>query len=141
MSHVQTVLRRLLENSLFVKAEKCEFHVLSVSFLDFIVAEGSLQMDPAKVSTITSWLVPETRKHLQHFLGFANFYRFFIWNYSSVAAPLSTLTSTMVPFLWCPAAEEAFRTLKSRFTTAPILQTPDPSQQFVVEVDASDTGV
>ena len=141
VSHVQAVLQRLLENSLFVKAEKCEFHASSVSFLGYIVAPGSLQMDPSKVSAVTSWPIPDSRKHLQRFLGFANFYRRFIRNYSTVAAPLTALTSTKVPFHWTPAADKAFQTLKARFTSAPILQVPDPDRQFVVEVDASDVGV
>ncbi len=141
ISHVQSVLQRLLENSLFVKAEKCEFHAPSVSFLGYVVAKGSLQMDPAKVSAVTSWPVPDSRKRLQSFLGFANFYRRFIRSYSSVAAPLTALTSSKVPFQWNSAADEAFQALKLRFTTAPILQLPDPDRQFVVEVDASDVGV
>lgn len=89
----------LLENSLFVKAEKCEFHVSSVPFINFIVAEGSLQMDCAKVSSVTSLPVPETCRHLQRFLGFTNFCQRFIWNYSSVAARLFALTSMKVLFL------------------------------------------
>lgn len=139
--HVQQVLRRLLENSLYVKAEKCEFHVKTVAFLGYIVSEGSIQMDPAKVSAVSSWPVPENRKKLQQFLGFANFYRRFVRNYSTVAAPLTALTSTKQPFTWTPAAEKAFCTLKSRFTSAPILQMPDVDRQFIVEVDASDVGV
>lgn len=98
-------------------------------------------MDPTKVSTVTSWPVPESRKQLQRFLGFANFYRHFIRNYSSVTTPLTALTSSKVPYQWSPAADEAFQTLKSRFTSAPILQMPDPDRQFVVEVDASDVGM
>ena len=139
--HVQLVLRRLLENSLFVKAEKCEFHAKSVSFLGYVVAEGSIQMDPAKVSGVTSWPAPGTRKKLQQFLGFANFYRRFIRGYSTVAAPLTALTSTKTGFLWTAAADHAFQNLKARFASAPILQMPDAGRQFVVEVDASDMGV
>ncbi|XP_073320718.1 uncharacterized protein [Pagrus major] len=122
-------------------AEKCEFHAPSVSFLGYIVAQGSVQMDPAKVSAVSSWPVPDSHKQLQRFLGFANFYRRFIRNYSSIAAPLTTLTSSKVPFLWTQAAEEALLTLKSRFISTPILQVPDPDHQFVVEVDASNSGL
>ncbi|MPV02328.1 hypothetical protein FVA96_24335, partial [Escherichia coli] len=139
--HVQAVLQRLLQNSLFVKAEKCEFHAPSVSFLGYIIGQGDIRMDPAKVSSVTAWPVPESRKQLQRFLGFANFYRRFIRGYSTVAAPLTALTSPKVPFRWSPAADSAFQTLKSRFTSAPILRMPDPERQFVVEVDASDVGV
>lgn len=141
MHHVRTVLQRLLENSLFVKAEKCEFHTQSVAFLGYIVAQGRLEMDPAKVEAVKSWPVPDTRKQLQRFLGFANFYRRFIRNYSSIAAPLTMLTSPKSPFRWSHAADTAFQTLKNRFSSAPILQVPDIERQFVVEVDASDVGV
>ena len=73
----------------------------SVSFLGYIVAQGRLEMDPAKVDAVMCWPVPETRKKLQKFLGFANFYRRFIRNYSSIAGPLTALTSSKTPFR-CP---------------------------------------
>lgn len=139
--HVQAVLQRLLANSLFVKAEKCEFHAHSVSFLGYRIDRGRIGMDVAKVEAVRTWPTPESRKQLQRFLGFANFYRRFIRGYSSVAAPMTALTSSKVTFRWNPEAEAAFRELKKRFTTAPILQVPDPEAQFVVEVDASDVGV
>lgn len=139
--HVKAVLRRLLDNFLYVKAEKCDFHVPSVSFLGYIIAKDCLQMDPAKVSGVTSWPVPETRKQLQRFLGFANFYRRFIRGFSSIASPLSALTSSKTFFRWTKGAQDAFDTLKTRFCTAPILQIPDPERQFIVEVDASSVGV
>eukprot|EP00066_Takifugu_rubripes_P023495 XP_011612761.1 PREDICTED: uncharacterized protein LOC105417894 [Takifugu rubripes] len=100
--HVQAVLQRLLENSLFVKAEKCEFHATSVSFLGYIIGQGSVEMDPSKVSAVTSWPVPESRRQLQRFLGFANFYRRFIRGYSTVAAPLTSLTSSKCAYGFQP---------------------------------------
>ena len=126
------VLQRLLENQLFVKAEKCEFYVSEVSFLGFIVGTGNVQMDPAKTKAVTDWSTPSTRKELQRF---TNFYRRFIRNYSSVAASLTALTSLSVPFRWSSVAERVFGELKARFTSAPILVFPDPGRQFIVEVD------
>ncbi len=58
-----------------------------------------------------------------------------------MATPLTALTSPKVSFRWCSAAETAFRELKARFTSAPILQIPDPDRQFMVEFDASEVGV
>ena len=139
--HSQHVLQRLLENQLFVKAEKCEFHKETVSFLGYVITAGGVQMDGPKVKAVTDWERPMSRRELQRFLGFANFYRRFIRNYGSVAAPLTALTSPRVKLSWTPAAEAAFNDLKSRFTSAPILSQPDPDHQFVVEVDASDVGV
>ena len=74
-NHVRQVLQRLLENRLYVKAEKCEFHVPSISFLGYIISQGQIEMDPAMVSAVAEWPSPPTRKRLQQFLGFANFYR------------------------------------------------------------------
>lgn len=112
-----------------------------VSFLGFIVAPGRVQMDPPKISAVAEWPTPDSRKKVQQFLGFANFYRRFIRGFSAIAAPLHALTSSQVQFHWSPAAETAFQTLKRRFTSAPILTMPDPQRQFVVEVDASNEGI
>jgi len=139
--HVTQVLQRLLDNQLYVKAEKSEFHVQTVSFLGFIVSPGKVEMDPAKVSAVAEWPTPDSRKKLQQFLGFANFYRRFIRGFSSIAAPLHALTSSRVRYVWSPEAAKAFEELKRRFTSTPILTLPDSQRQFVVEVDASNTGV
>lgn len=139
--HVRKVLQRLLDNQLYVKAEKCEFHKPSVSFLGFVLSEGEIQMDPAKVSAVAEWATPRSRKEVQRFLGFANFYRKFIRNYSSIAAPLHNLTSPNQAFVWSTECETSFNLLKKSFTSAPVLTLPDSRQQFIVEVDASDVGV
>ncbi len=141
IQHVRQVLQRLLENKLYVKPEKCEFHAQSVNFLGYVIAQGQLQPDPAKIKAVAEWPIPSSRKQLQRFLGFANFYRRFIRNYSKVAAPLTKLTSVKLPFHWSQDAEIAFQLLKKLFTQAPVLLHPDPQKQFVVEVDASESGV
>ena len=124
-----------------MKAEKGIFSCTSTTFLGYIISAGSIAMDPEKVRAVEQWPQLGDRKSLQRFLGFANFYRRFIRGYSSVAAPLTRLTSTKVRFTWGPEAEGAFQTLKGKFPTAPILVHPDPERQFIVEVDASNTGV
>uniref|UniRef100_A0A8C7HG43 Gypsy retrotransposon integrase-like protein 1 n=1 Tax=Oncorhynchus kisutch TaxID=8019 RepID=A0A8C7HG43_ONCKI len=141
IQHVKQVLQRLLENRLFVKAEKCDFHAHTTSFLGYTISRGEIKMDQEKVRAVRDWARPGTRLQLQRFLGFANFYRMFIRDYSRVAAPLTALTSCTRIFCWTPEADRAFLNLKSRFTNAPILSKPDTSRQFVVEVDASDVGV
>lgn len=93
------------------------------------------------MEAVQNWPVPTTRKQLQRFLGFANFYRRFIRGHSQIAAPLTQLTSLKQTYTWTTEADKAFTELKHRFTHAPVLVHPDPGQQFVVEVDASDSGV
>ncbi|KAK2886271.1 hypothetical protein Q8A73_020217 [Channa argus] len=141
VTHVRKVLSHLYQNNLFVNAEKCVFHAPSVSFLGYIVSPAGVEMDLGKVSAVRDWPVPESRKQLLHFLGFANFYRCFINNYSSIAAPLYKLTLCKSSFSWSPSASQDFSHLKDTFSSAPNLSLPDRSNQFIVEVDASDVGV
>jgi len=69
IKHVRQVLQRLLENRLFVKAEKCEFHVNSVGFLGFIIESGQVRADPGKIQAVVDWPTPASRKELQRFLS------------------------------------------------------------------------
>lgn len=87
------------------------------------------------------WPKPPSRLLLQRFLGFANFYRRFIRDFSRVALPLTQLTSPKVPFQWNDAAQSAFQELKSLFSLAPVLVEPDLTLPFLVEVNASYSGV
>lgn len=99
-------------------------------------------MDERKVSTILNWPQPNTIKELQRFLGFANFYRHFIRNLSSIACSLTSMVKKGQPQLkWSSFATNTFQQLKEHFTTAPILHHPDPSLPFMVKVDASSTGL
>ena len=79
-AHIRKVLQRLMENRLFVKAEKCMFSCVTTSFLGSIISAGNISMDPEKVRAVEQWPKPMDRKALQQFLGFANFYQRFIWN-------------------------------------------------------------
>lgn len=70
------VLQSLLGNKLYVKPEKCEFHVSTVSFLECIFSQARVQIAPATVNAVSEWSAHTNLKQLPHFLGFANFYRF-----------------------------------------------------------------
>ncbi len=91
-------------------------------------------MDPEKVRAVQDWPKPMSRKEVQRFSGFANFYRKFICNFSHIAAPLHALTSSKVQFSWSPQAESALQRLKINFVTALVLTPPDLKLQFMVEV-------
>lgn len=80
--------------------------------------------DPAKVETILERKPPRNDKEVQVFLGFANFYQKFVKGYSKVTEPLPRLKDTK--FDWSDKAQHAFETLKSAFTSAPILTHFDP---------------
>lgn len=136
------VLKKLWENHLYVKGEKCEFHVNKVAFLGYIINAEGVEMSMEKIKAVQEWPIPHTIKELQHFLGFANFYRHFIRGFSTVAGPLtSLLKGGRKKLMWTSEADRAFQLLKRSFTAAPILQHSDPNKPFIVDVDASNTGV
>ncbi|KAI2646374.1 Transposon Tf2-9 polyprotein [Labeo rohita] len=140
--HVQLDLQKLCQHSLFLKLEKYEFHQSSVQFLGYNISAEGMQMDQGKVNAIQKWPLPNSVKELQRFLGFTNFYRRFIMDYSTITAPLtSLLCGKPKQLIWNPAAHEAFQRLKTIFSTAPVLHHPDPERPFTVEVDASTIGV
>ncbi|KAK3548960.1 hypothetical protein QTP70_021657 [Hemibagrus guttatus] len=126
---------------LYVKLEKCEFHRTTATFLGYVISQRGVEMDMVKVRAVTDWPAPTTVRELQRFLGFVNFYRRFIRNYSSVAGPLTSLLRGKPKRLaWTDQARAAFQQLKESFTSASILRYPDPDLPFVVEVDASSNG-
>lgn len=94
-------------------------------------------MEEQKVNAIKEWPTPKTVKEVQSFLGFANFYRRFILDYSSVARPLHDLTHKDKKWLWDNKHTVAFKAIKKRMSSRPVLAHPDPKKQFVVETDAS----
>ncbi|KAI2647999.1 Transposon Tf2-9 polyprotein [Labeo rohita] len=127
ISHVRAVLSRLLEHQLYVKAEKCEFHVHQTSFLGYQVSHQGVKMDLSKIQAVTEWSRPSTVKELQRFLGFANFYRRFIQQTQETLLDRRRRTCIRYP--------------QGKLHYRPILKHPDPELPFVVEVDASDCGI
>jgi hypothetical protein len=96
-------------------------------------------VDEAKIVAITSWPLPTTVTQVQNFLGLVGFYRCFVQDFSTIAAPLHGLTKNGVPFRWGPAQQQAFDALMSKLTQAPLLQLPDFEKTF--KCDASRIGI
>ena len=90
--HVREVLRRLRKHGLYMKPEKCEFHMDTTEYLGYCLSPAGLTMAQSKVDIIRDWPEPRKVKDIQSFLGFANFYRRFIYNYSDIVVPLTRLT-------------------------------------------------
>ena len=79
---VKQVLERLWKHHLYLKIEKCTFETEQVKYLGVIIRKGMVKMDPAKIEAVKNWPIPKMNKQLQAFLGFCNFYRRFIKNFS-----------------------------------------------------------
>jgi len=114
-----------------------------VEFLEYVIGKDGIKMSEEKVETVLNWKTPNSPMEVQSFLGFANFYRHFIREYSRVARPLTELTkrSEKGGWAWNEEAEKAFQDLKKRFTTAPILAHFDPGKPVIIETDASDFAI
>jgi len=89
---VQRVLEILTEHKLFLCPEKCEFHRKQIEYLELVISENKVAMDPVKIAGVHEWSVPENRTDVQAFIGFANFYRRFIQDFSTIARPFFDLT-------------------------------------------------
>ena len=128
------MLKRLQKHGLYANGKKCSFHTESVNYLGHMIGPNGLQMDPAKVKVIQDWPEPRKVKDIQSFLGFTNFYRRYIHNYSDIVVPLTHLTRKNFD----EKCKLAFLTLKQAFTTAPVLTHYKPGCPLVIETDASD---
>jgi hypothetical protein len=139
--HLAEILTRLRKAGLYAKLEKCEFCVPFIDFLGHRISSNGIFMDPKKISSILEWPTPTCVKDIQSFLGLANYYRRFIPNFAKLAHPLNALLRKDSEILWSEEAEESFNTIKSKFTSAPVLAYPDRNLPFMVETDSSNFAI
>jgi len=121
-----------------VKPEKCQFHTDTIEYLGFIISPNGVSMDPTKGHVIHDWPVPQSLKEVQSFLGFANFYRCFIDQYSSIITLLMQLMWKDTTFAWSTNVQSTFDQLKHTFASAPILVHFDPNLPTILETNSSD---
>lgn len=144
-SHIEllsVVATRLRLANLTINLEKSKFCLTEVKYLGFIIGDGCIKTDPEKISAIVDFPVPCTVRHVRRFIGMSGWYRRFIENYASIAAPITDLMSNKTgKFEWSKAAQIAFDKLKQALSTAPILAHPDFNRRFYIQCDASTHGV
>jgi len=135
---VQRVLEVLAEHKLFLCLEKCEFHRKRIEYLGLVISENKIEMDPVKVAGVRDWPTLENRTDMQAFIGFVNFYRHFIWDFSTIARPLFDLIHSDKAWNWDTKEQDAFKHLKAAVTTAPVLVSPQDLEPFRIKADSSD---
>jgi len=135
---VAEVIKRLEENDLYVKPEKCRWKVREVGFLGVVIGLERIKMEEEKVKSVLEWPTPKCVKDVQKFLGLANYYHRFIEGFASIARPLHDMVKKDQKWEWTEKQDKAFEELKRRFTEEPVLAAPDLDKKMRVEVDASD---
>ncbi len=140
---LREVFQRISETHLTLRPTKCEIGCRSVSFVGQNIKEGELHPQDRKVTEIDDAPVPKTKKQLRSFLGLVGYYRQYIPNFAAVAVPLTEKTKKGEPNVleWGAAQDQAFKKLKQSLVKEPILRMPDFSRRFIVQTDASESGV
>ena len=147
LERLEGVFQKLKTAGLKLKPTKCELFKKSISYLGHVVSEEGVQTDPKKIAAVKKWARPTTVHTVRKFLGFVNYYRRFIKDYSKIARPLYNLVSgenakrRSNSVEWSDAAEEAFQTLIAKCTEAPILAYADFNLPFELHIDASGIGL
>jgi len=142
LERLAEVFRRFRQAGLKLKPSKCCFLRPRVPYLGHVISAEGVSTDPAKIEAVKRWPVPSRVTDVRSFLGLASYYRRFIQDFAEIAAPLHRPTAkTTEKFKWTPECDRAFRILKEKLVSAPVLAFPCFGEEFVVDCDASDYGL
>ncbi len=141
LQHLQQVFDTLQQAELKLKPRKYRFLQRKVDYLGHVVSNKGIAPDPAKIEKIASWPTPSIPKEVQQFLGLAGYYRRFIQDFAEVVRLLHHFTERNRPFKWSTEHLTAFDKLRDCLCSSPILCYPDFSRPFLLDTDASDSGI
>jgi hypothetical protein len=109
----------------------------TVDYLRLVISPKGISMEEKKVQAVKEWPTPQNIKQVQSFLGFANFLRRFVPNYSTLARPLHNWTHKDVKWEWGDKEQDSFEAIKEAICQCPVLAHPDLSKQYYLETDTS----
>ncbi|XP_019086811.1 PREDICTED: uncharacterized protein LOC109127055, partial [Camelina sativa] len=137
--HLRLVLDLLRQEKLYANYKKCTFCTYNLVFLGFVVSADGIKVDEEKVKAIRDWPSPTNVSEVRSFHGLAGFYRSFVKDFSTIAAPLTEVIKKDVGFKWEAAQENAFQALKEKLTNSPVLILPNFMKTF--EIESSGIGI
>ena len=142
LGRLEEVFKRFSTNGLKIKPSKCHLCKDQVAFLGHVMSKDGVSTDPQKVGKVSSWPQPQTVTEVRGFLGLCGYYRKFVKDFATLAAPLFKLMEKD-SFRWSSSCQESFDTLKSALVNAPVTAYPSSAEgdNFILDTDASDVGI
>ena len=141
LMRLRKVLQRLRDFKLKLKPKKCDLFKKKVKFLGHVVSEEGVECDPDKINSVKNWTIPANVTEVRSFLGLCNYYRKFIRNFSNMSYEMVQLTKKDIPLVWTDECQKSFDSLKHALINAPVLAYPDLKKEFILDTDASGTGI
>ena len=141
LDQLRNVLSVLRNEQLYANLKKCTFCMEKIVFLGYVITAQGIEMDEEKVKAIQDWPTTKSVSEERSFHGLASFYRRFVKDFSTIAAPLTEIVKKFVGFTWNDKQDKAFNLLKDKLCSTPILALPDFMRAFKVECDVLGTGI
>ncbi|MBW0575297.1 hypothetical protein O181_115012, partial [Austropuccinia psidii MF-1] len=141
MYRLSRALTKIQSVNMKISFNKCHFGFKELTALGHVVSGLSLGIDKSKVAAVLLKPMPQNKKEIQSFLGFAGYYRQHIKDFASIARPLYKLCDKDTVFEMTVDRVKAFESLREALTTAPLLLMPDFKLPFKLYIDASGDGL
>lgn len=141
LEHLEIVFKKLQEANFYLNAKKCQVCQDRINYLGHVVSSRGIETNSEKTDALNAIDPPRNVKQLRSFLGMVGYYRRFIQDFATLADPLHKLLKKEENWEWTDKCQCAFLELRSRLTKAPILAYPHIDKPFILQTDASNTGL
>ena len=143
LEKLSEILQCLRESGLTARPSKMSIGFKEIEFLGHVVGSGEQRPEQKKVEKVLKLKPPRTKREVKSLLGFLNYYRKFVPNFSELSTPLSDLTKKGKPdkVTWTEECEDALKKIQDVFSSEPVLKLPDLNKPFLVRTDASSHGI